>query len=172
MTWDWARKTCIEKNATLVTISSASKNNLVGRLIKTNIWIGLNDRVEAGTSSSVQVLMRVIKLIARLVLQQKGKIYWPIFQLAELVFFRASFCHARFYFQQFVLWKKLFFRNCPTRLSKNNGPSLKLNSFGTKPQMWGEWGFWWKEAHYIRNLLSMHGCSSPTQMRHCYMYVM
>ena len=30
------------------------------------------------------------KLIARLVLQQKGKIYWPIFQLAELVFFRAS----------------------------------------------------------------------------------
>ena len=30
------------------------------------------------------------KLIARLVLRQKGKIYWPIFQLAELVFFRAS----------------------------------------------------------------------------------
>ena len=27
------------------------------------------------------------KLIARLVLRQKGKIYWPIFQLAELVFF-------------------------------------------------------------------------------------
>ena len=58
VTWDWARKTCIEKNATLVTISSASKNSLVGRLIKTNIWIGLNDRVEAGTSSSVQVLTR------------------------------------------------------------------------------------------------------------------
>ena len=56
VTWDWARKTCIEKNATLVTISSASKNSLVGRLIKTNIWIGLNDRVEAGTSSSAQVL--------------------------------------------------------------------------------------------------------------------
>lgn len=48
VTWDWARKTCIEKNATLVTISSTSKNNLIGRLIKTNIWIGLNDRVEAG----------------------------------------------------------------------------------------------------------------------------
>ena len=30
------------------------------------------------------------KLIAMLVLRQKGKIYWPIFQLAELVFFRAS----------------------------------------------------------------------------------
>ena len=30
------------------------------------------------------------KLIARLVPQQKGKIHWPIFQLAELVFFRAS----------------------------------------------------------------------------------
>ena len=30
------------------------------------------------------------KLIARLVLRQTGKIYWPIFQLAELVFFRAS----------------------------------------------------------------------------------
>ena len=30
------------------------------------------------------------KLIARLVLRQKSKIYWPIFQLAELVFFRAS----------------------------------------------------------------------------------
>ena len=30
------------------------------------------------------------KLIARLVLWQKGKIYWPIFQLAELVFFRVS----------------------------------------------------------------------------------
>ena len=30
------------------------------------------------------------KLIARLVLRQKGKIYWPIFQLAELVFFMAS----------------------------------------------------------------------------------
>ena len=27
------------------------------------------------------------KLIARLVLRQKGKIYWPIFQPAELVFF-------------------------------------------------------------------------------------
>lgn len=49
VTWDWARKTCIEQNATLVTISSASKNKLVGSLIKTNIWIGLNDRVEAGT---------------------------------------------------------------------------------------------------------------------------
>ena len=58
VTWDWARKTCIEKNATLVTISSTSKNNLIGRLIKTNIWIGLNDRVEAGTSSSFQVLTR------------------------------------------------------------------------------------------------------------------
>ena len=36
------------------------------------------------------------KLIARLVLRQKGKIYWPIFQLAELVFFRAStpFCRS------------------------------------------------------------------------------
>ena len=32
------------------------------------------------------------KLIARLVLRQKGKIYWPIFQLAELVFFRAKEC--------------------------------------------------------------------------------
>ena len=30
------------------------------------------------------------KLIARLVLRQKSKIYWPIFQLAELVFFRTS----------------------------------------------------------------------------------
>ena len=30
------------------------------------------------------------KLIARLVLRQKGKICWPIFQLAELVFFRAN----------------------------------------------------------------------------------
>ena len=30
------------------------------------------------------------KLIARLVLRQKGKMYWPIFQLAELVFFRGS----------------------------------------------------------------------------------
>ena len=30
------------------------------------------------------------KLIARQVLRQKGKSYWPIFQLAELVFFRAS----------------------------------------------------------------------------------
>ena len=29
------------------------------------------------------------KLIARLVLRQKGKIYWPIFQLAELAFFSA-----------------------------------------------------------------------------------
>ena len=29
-------------------------------------------------------------LMLRLVLRQKGKIYWPIFQLAELVFFRAS----------------------------------------------------------------------------------
>ena len=30
------------------------------------------------------------KLIARLVLWKKGKIYWPIFQLAELVVFRAT----------------------------------------------------------------------------------
>ena len=30
------------------------------------------------------------KLIARLVLRQKGKIYWPIFQLAEIVFFTAN----------------------------------------------------------------------------------
>ena len=30
------------------------------------------------------------KLIARLVLRQKSKIYWPILRLAELVFFRAS----------------------------------------------------------------------------------
>ena len=41
---------------------------------------------------SYQTSLRVCKtkLIARLVLRQKGKIYWPIFQLAELVFFRAS----------------------------------------------------------------------------------
>ena len=31
----------------------------------------------------------IAKLIARQVLRQNGKIYWPIFQLAELVFFRA-----------------------------------------------------------------------------------
>ena len=29
------------------------------------------------------------KLIARLVLRQRGKIYWPVFQLTELVFFMA-----------------------------------------------------------------------------------
>ena len=44
---------------------------------------------------SLMVLTRkmklfISKLLARLVLRQKGKIYWPIFQLAELVFFRAS----------------------------------------------------------------------------------
>ena len=39
---------------------------------------------------SLQSRIVKAKLIARLVLRQKGKIYWPIFQLAELVFFRAS----------------------------------------------------------------------------------
>ena len=38
----------------------------------------------------MRVSVKNTKLIARLVLWQKGKIYWPIFQLAELVFFRAS----------------------------------------------------------------------------------
>ncbi len=32
------------------------------------------------------------RFIARLVQRQDGKIYWTIFQLAELVFFRASTC--------------------------------------------------------------------------------
>ena len=49
--------------------------------------------LDQGIDLSIFVLNRMsfkTKLIARLVLQQKGKIYWPIFQLAELVFFRAS----------------------------------------------------------------------------------
>ena len=49
VTWDWAQQRCRSRNATLVTISSSSENSFVGSLIKTNIWIGLNDRVEAGT---------------------------------------------------------------------------------------------------------------------------
>lgn len=48
VTWDWARQSCREKNAMLVKIASNSKNRLIGDMIKTNIWIGLNDRVEAG----------------------------------------------------------------------------------------------------------------------------
>lgn len=54
--------------------------------------------------------------------------------------------------------KKNFFRNYPTRLSKNNGLSLKLNSSGTRPR-WpvrGEWGLWWGDTQYIRNLLSVY----------------
>ena len=49
VTWDRAQQRCRSRNATLVTISSSSENSFVGSLIKTNIWIGLNDRVEAGT---------------------------------------------------------------------------------------------------------------------------
>ena len=49
VTWDWAQQRCRSRNATLVTISSSSENSFVASLIKTNIWIGLNDRVEAGT---------------------------------------------------------------------------------------------------------------------------
>ena len=49
VTWDWAQRRCRSRNATLVTISSSSENSFVASLIKTNIWIGLNDRVEAGT---------------------------------------------------------------------------------------------------------------------------
>lgn len=48
VTWDWARQSCRDKNAMLVKIASNSKNRLIGDMIKTNIWIGLNDRVEAG----------------------------------------------------------------------------------------------------------------------------
>lgn len=48
VTWDWAQQRCRSRNATLVTISSSSENSFVASLIKTNIWIGLNDRVEAG----------------------------------------------------------------------------------------------------------------------------
>ena len=49
VTWDWAQQRCRSRNATLVTISSSSENSFVASLIKTNVWIGLNDRVEAGT---------------------------------------------------------------------------------------------------------------------------
>ena len=48
VTWDRARQKCRENNAKLVKITSSSKNRLIGDMIKTNIWIGLNDRVEAG----------------------------------------------------------------------------------------------------------------------------
>ena len=55
----------------------------------------------AGTTAEGQTLLANIStnrasllqgqyLMLRLVLRQKGKIYWPIFQLAEPVFFRAS----------------------------------------------------------------------------------
>ena len=46
------------------------------------------------------------KLIARLVLRQKGKIYRPIFQLAELVFFRAST------YMLFTGWEVRIVKNC------------------------------------------------------------
>lgn len=46
--WDWAQKSCRSKNSTLVMISSSSENKFIGSLIKTDIWTGLNDRVEAG----------------------------------------------------------------------------------------------------------------------------
>lgn len=48
VTWDRARQKCRDNNARLVKITSSSKNRLIGDMIKTNIWIGLNDRVEAG----------------------------------------------------------------------------------------------------------------------------
>ena len=48
VTWDRARQKCRDNNARLVKIPSSSKNRLIGDMIKTNIWIGLNDRVEAG----------------------------------------------------------------------------------------------------------------------------
>lgn len=187
MTWDWARKTCLEKNATLVTISSTSKNNLIGRLIKTNIWIGLNDRVEAGASSSFQVLTRDWSLFFFVAGGGLGLgnflrhyLFFSPLGCAWLFFVNNSLfknCFnmknrtrvvestwSFFFFSCTILFsavcavKKNFFRNYPTRLSKNNGLSLKLNSSGTRPR-WpvrGEWGLWWGDTQYIRNLLSVY----------------
>ena len=46
---------------------------------------------ENGKMVALQISPKIeTKLIARLVLRQKGKIYWPIFQLSELVM--EAFC--------------------------------------------------------------------------------
>ena len=48
MAWHEARKNCQEIGATLATVSNSIENNLLGDLIKANIWLGLNDQAEAG----------------------------------------------------------------------------------------------------------------------------
>lgn len=48
ITWDLAQRSCQSRNSTLITISSSTENNFIGSLVTSRIWIGLNDRVEAG----------------------------------------------------------------------------------------------------------------------------
>ncbi|XP_068751342.1 C-type mannose receptor 2-like [Montipora capricornis] len=48
VTWDWAQQSCRNRNSTLVTISSSEENEIIGSLVRSTVWIGLNDRVEAG----------------------------------------------------------------------------------------------------------------------------
>ena len=84
--------------------NSVSAQNIISLFKVKNVWmqrttqrrIKLLDLSVAGSLvkeilvPDVTLSVDKTKLIARLVLRQKGKIYWPIFQLAELVFFRAS----------------------------------------------------------------------------------
>lgn len=47
--WDWAQQSCQRRNSTLVSVSKSEENNFIGSLVRSTVWIGLNDRVEAGT---------------------------------------------------------------------------------------------------------------------------
>lgn len=46
--WDWAQQSCQRRNSTLVSVSKSEENNFIGSLVRSTVWIGLNDRVEAG----------------------------------------------------------------------------------------------------------------------------
>ncbi len=54
------------------------------------VWMQGTRNVQEMLVPDVTLSAYKTRLIARLVQRQEGKIYWPIFQLAELVFFRAS----------------------------------------------------------------------------------
>ena len=87
VTWDWAQQRCRSRNATLVTISSSSENSFVASLIKTNIWIGLNDRVEAGTWDYLGFINHPV-IFSRYLL---AHIRTQMTQKSCLVYWRASY---------------------------------------------------------------------------------
>lgn len=48
LTWNEAKAICKSREATLLRITSLAENEFVRRMIKYDIWIGLNDIAEAG----------------------------------------------------------------------------------------------------------------------------